>query len=294
MQPRHIALAVVLALFWGFNFVVITVALGDVPPLFLAAVRFALVALPAAFLPRPALPLGQLVAVAMTLFVGQFAFLFPAMAVGMPPGLASIALQVQAFITILFAALVIGERPNRKQAAGGAVAFLGLALVATTVGANGVTAAGFVLLLAAACCWAAGNVLLRRAGKVDLLALFSWAALIAAGPLLLLSLLLEGPARIAGGIAHLDWVGAGAILYMAFVSTTFGYGAWGYLLRLYPAAVAAPFSLLVPVFGTVSATLILGETFGPARLFGMVLILLGLAVVVLPGRWFRIAVPPSG
>ena len=294
LQPRHILLATVLALFWGFNFVVVTVALGDVPPLFLAAIRFALVALPTIFLPRPELPPGQLVAVALTLFVGQFAFLFPAMAVGMPPGLASIALQIQAFITILFAALVIGERPTRKQTAGGAVAFLGLALVATTVGANGVTVAGFVLLLGAACCWSAGNVMLRRAGKVDLLSLFSWAALIATGPLFLLSLLIEGPSRIAAGVTHLDWLAGGAILYMAAISTTFGYGAWGYLLRIYPAAIAAPFSLLVPVFGTLSAALLLGETFGPARLAGMALILLGLAVVVLPVRWFRFVLPPSG
>ena len=130
-------------------------------------------------------------------------------------------------------------------------------------------------------------MLLRRAGKVDLLSLVSWAALIATGPLLLLSLLIEGPSRIAAGVMHLDWLAAGAILYIAFVSTTFGYGAWGYLLRIYPAAIAAPFSLLVPVFGTLSAALLLGETFGPARLAGMVLILLGLAVVVLPVRWFR-------
>jgi O-acetylserine/cysteine efflux transporter len=293
VQPRHILLATVLALFWGFNFVVVTVALGDVPPLFLAAVRFALVALPVVVLPRPAIPFARLVAVALALFVGQFAFLFPAMAVGMPPGLASIALQIQAFITILFAALALRELPTRKQLAGGAIAFLGLALVATTVGANGVTAAGFILLLGAACCWAAGNVLLRGSGKVDLLPLFSWAALIATGPLLVLSLILEGPERIGAGLLHLDWLAAAAILYMAFVSTTFGYAAWGYLLRLYPAAVAAPFSLLVPVFGTVSAALLLGETFGPARLAGMALILAGLAVVVLPGRWFRFMLPPS-
>ena len=38
--------------------------------------------------------------------------------------------------------------------------------------------------------------------------------------------------------------------------------AWGHLLKLYPAATAAPFSLLVPVSGTLSAALILGESFG--------------------------------
>lgn len=294
MQPRHIALALTLAVFWGFNFVVIEVALADVPPLLLAAARFLLAGAPCLLLPRPRMPWRALLAVAMTLYVGQFAFLFQAMAVGMPAGLASIALQVQAFITILFAALAIGEWPNRRQTAGGVVALAGLVLIAMTVGADGVTAVGFALLLGAACCWAAGNVMLRKIGKVDLLALVSWASLLAAGPLFLLSLGIEGPARIAAAVTHPTWLAAGAVVYIAFISTTFGYGAWGYLMRIYPAAVAAPFSLLVPVFGTVSAALVLGETFGPVRLAGMALILAGLAVVAVPlGRlrpWRR---PPS-
>jgi O-acetylserine/cysteine efflux transporter len=287
VQPRHIALALLLALCWGFNFVVIKVALGDVPPLLLAALRFGLAALPCLVLPRPALSWRVLVAVAATIYVGQFGLLFPAMAVGMPPGLASIGLQVQAFITILFAAIAIGERPTRRQLAGGAIAFLGLVLIATTVGANGVTLAGFLLLLGAACCWAAGNVLLRRARNIDLLALVSWASLIACGPLFLLSLVFEGPAWIGAAFVHLDWLATGAVLYIAFVSTSFGFGTWGYLMSIYPAAVAAPFSLLVPVFGTVSAALILGETFGLARLAGMALILAGLAVVALPVHRLR-------
>lgn len=292
MQPRHIALALTLALFWGFNFVVISVALGDVPPLLLAALRFGLAGLPCLFLPRPAMRWRTLIMVAMTLYVAQFALLFEGMAVGLPPGLASIGLQVQAFITILFAALLIGERPTSRQMAGGAVAFLGLALIGSTVGTNGVTVPGFLLMLGAASCWAAGNVMLRRTRHVDLLALVSWASLVAAGPLLLLSLFFEGPARIGTALTHPTWLAVGAVLYLAFVGTTFGYGVWGHLMRVYPPAVAAPFSLLVPVFGTLSAALFLGETFGPVRFLGMALILCGLAVSALP--WDRIRARRSG
>jgi O-acetylserine/cysteine efflux transporter len=103
-------------------------------------------------------------------------------------------------------------------------------------------------------------------------------------PLLVLSLVFEGPARIEAGVLGANWLTIGAVLYIAIVSTTFGYAAWGQLLKLYPAATAAPFSLLVPVSGTISAALILGETFGPARLTGMGLILLGLAILVFGRR----------
>ena len=284
MQPRHIALAILLAFFWGLNFVVITVALDDFPPLLLAGLRFVLAALPVVFLPRPQIAWGALVAIGMTLFVGQFALLFPAMAVGMPPGLASIALQVQAFFTIAIAAAVLQERPTGRQIAGGAVALAGLTVVATTVGTAGVTVAGFLLLLGSAAFWSTGNVLLRRAGKVDMLPLMSWLSLVAAPPLLALSLAVEGPQAVGDAFRHADWLTIGAILYIAYVSTTFGYGAWGHLLKLYPAATVAPLALLVPVSGTLSAALLLGEQFGVVRLAGMLLIMAGLAVILLGPR----------
>lgn len=284
MQPRHVLLAVVLSIFWGLNFVVITVALTDFPPLFLGVLRFAIAALPALFLPKPAVRWSMLIAIGMTLFVGQFGLLFPAMAVGMPPGLASIALQVQAFITIGIAAVVLRERPTHRQILGGAVAFAGLVLIATTVGANGVTTLGLALALGSAVFWAIGNVLLRRVGNVDMLSMVSWLSIVAPLPLLLLSLVLEGPARIGDAISHATWLTIGAVLYIAVVSTTFGYAVWGHLLKRYPAATAAPFSLLVPVSGTLSAALLLGESFGPVRLAGMGLILAGLAVLVIGPR----------
>ncbi len=282
MQPRHIALAVLLACVWGVNFVFIRLALTDFPPLLLAALRFALAALPVAVLPKPAVAWRTLIAIGGTLFVGQFALLFPAMAVGMPPGLASIGLQVQAFITIAIAVAVLGERPSRRQLAGAAIACAGLALVAVTVGSNGVTLAGFLLLIGAAASWAIGNVMLRRAGPVDMLPLVTWLSLVPILPLFVLSLVIEGPARMAAGLASATWLSVGSLLYIVAISTVFGYAAWGHLLKLYPAAVAAPFSLLVPIFGTLSSALILGERFGALRLAGMVLIFLGLGVLVMP------------
>lgn len=292
MQPRHIALAFALVTFWGLNFVVITIALTDYPPLFLAALRFGLSALPVIFLPRPKVSWPLMIAASATLFVGQFSLLFPSMAVGMPPGLASIAAQSQAFVTIGIAAAVLHEFPSARQIGGGVIALGGLVLVAMTVGTSGLTMAGLLLLLGSAVSWAIGNVLLRRAGPVDMLAMISWLALIAAGPQFVIALAVEGPARITDALGNATWLTIGAVTYIAFVATTFGYGSWAHLLKTYPAAIVAPFSLLVPVSGTISAYLILGEEFGPLRLAGMVLILVGLAVIVLGPR--RAAEPEPG
>lgn len=281
MQTRHVALAIALSVIWGLNFVVISVGLTGFPPLLMATLRFAVAALPALVLPRPNVPWKTLIVLSATLFVGQFALSFPAMAIGMPPGLMSIVLQVQAFITVGFAAAVLHERPTRRQIAGAAITMAGLTVIASTIGTNGVTAAGLLLALGSAVSWSIGNVILRHLKSTELLPLMTWLSLLAVLPLLALSLIFEGPARIEHALTHASWLSAGAVLYIALISTLFGYGAWAVLLKIYPTAVVAPFSLLVPVTGTISAALLLGERFGQLRLIGMVLILAGLALPLL-------------
>ena len=288
MTPAHIGLALLTTALWGFNFVMIRVGLdAGLPPLLMAALRFAVVAIPALWLPRPKIPAGRMIAIGMTLFVGQFALLFTGMAAGMPPGLASVTQQSQAFLTALIAALVLRERPSGRAVLGMAVAFMGLALIGTTVGADGVTGLGLALCLAAAASWAMGNVLLRGAGSSPggPIAFMSWLGIVPILPLLGLSLAIEGPAEIGQALAGMNARGIAAILYVAVAATTVGYGIWGFLMARYPATTVAPFALLVPVTGAASAALVIGESFGPMRLAGMALVLAGLGVTAL--RWRR-------
>ncbi len=287
MRPREILLALFVVVAWGVNFVVIEVGLGTMPPLLLAALRFAVAALPAIFIPRPAVPWPRFIFIGLVLFTGQFGLLFMSMKVGMPAGLASVVIQSQAFLTGPIAALVLGERISPRQMGGTAIAFLGLAAIATTAGGGGVTLVGLLLSLGAALCWAVGNVALRGAGKVDMFAMVTWLSIVPPLPLLALSYLFEGPQAIEAAVLHMGWVGVGAVAYIAIVSTNIGYGIWAYLLKLYPAAQVAPFSLLVPIVGIISAALLLGEQFGPVRLAGMVLVFAGLIVAVFPFARFR-------
>src|SRR5690606_34772594 len=108
------ALVVICA--WGVNFVVIKVGLSEVPPLLLGALRFTFVAFPAIlFVKRPQMPWRIIILYGLTISLGQFVFLFTAMYVGMPAGLASLVLQSQAFFTVLIAALLLGEGVRRHN-----------------------------------------------------------------------------------------------------------------------------------------------------------------------------------
>ncbi|HEY4909279.1 MAG TPA: EamA family transporter, partial [Methylomirabilota bacterium] len=235
----------------------------------------------------------RMVAIGSTLFVGQYGLLFTGMANGMPPGLASIVVQTQALFTILFAALVLRERPTRRQVAGSATAFAGLALIAATVGGD-LTALGLGLTAVSAISWAIGNVLVKRLPPVEMLNLMVWLSLVPPLPSLALSMALDGPTDLARALGSASRLEIAAVLYLGVVATVFAYALWGMLLRRYPAATVTPFALLAPFVASYSSALVFGERFGPLRLGGMALVLLGIAVIVLPvARWSRVTVIPG-
>ena len=284
MPLGHILLLTFVAALWGVNFVVIRIGLDHFPPLLFTALRFACAALPLAFvIRRPPVPLWLLAAIGLSLGAVKFSLLFLGMEAGLPPGIASLVLQAQAFFTVLFAALVLGERPGRLQVAGIALALAGVGLIATTIDGS-LTVSGLALCLGAAVAWAVANLLIRRAGPVDMLGLMVWISLVPPLPLLILSALFEGGHRDLAAIASTDWQGIAAVLTVAYVATILGFGIWGAMIARHGAGAVAPFSLLVPIFGMSSAALFLGEPVGPIRLAAAALILAGLAVNTLGSR----------
>ncbi|WP_434107182.1 EamA family transporter [Paraburkholderia caffeinilytica] len=283
MSPRDLLLALVVVVAWGVNFVVIKVGLHGVPPMLLGALRFTLAAVPAVFfVKRPQIPWRWLFAYGATISFGQFAFLFSAMYVGMPAGLASLVLQAQAFFTLIFAALFLHERFRVPNVVGLLIAAGGLAVIGMQ-GGHAMTLAGFVLTLCAACSWALGNIVTKKVGKVDLVGLVVWGSLIPPLPFFALSYAFEGPQRIVAALSGISAMSIFAIVYLAFIATLIGYGLWSRLLSRYPASQVAPFSLLVPIVGLASASLFLDEQLSEAQIVGALLVMAGLAVNVFGG-----------
>ncbi|MDU9409756.1 EamA family transporter [Pseudomonas sp. zfem001] len=284
MTPKDLLLALLVIVVWGLNFVVIKVGLHGMPPMLMGALRFMLAAFPAIlFVRRPQVPLRWMLAYGMTISVGQFAFLFYAMYVGMPAGLASLVLQSQAFFTLFFAALFLGERLRGSNLFGLLVAASGLVLIGLQ-GGQAMTLAGFALTIAAASMWALGNVVTRKLGKVNLVGLVVWGSLIPPLPFLALSLWLEGPELISQSLRNLSLDSLLVLAYLAFGATILGYGLWSRLLSRYPASQVAPFSLLVPVVGISSSALLLDERLGSLQMVGAALVMAGLLINVWGGR----------
>ena len=201
---RHALLALAVVAVWGTNFVVIKLALNTLPPLLLGVLRFALAFLPAAlFIPRPAVPWHKLAAYGVLIGAGQFGLLYLAMDGRIAPGLASLVIQTQVFFTIGLAMVADGERVRPHQWVALLLATAGIAVIAAHTGGD-ITLTGLLMVLAGAVSWSLGNQVARTMGRVQMLGVVVWSSVFALPPLLALSLLAEGPARIAQGLAAAD------------------------------------------------------------------------------------------
>ncbi len=279
MKATDVALAVLVAAIWGFAFVATKIGLESFTPTQLTAIRFLVACLPILFVARPSVSWMWLIGIGLILFAGQFLLLFFGMVHGMPPGIASVTMQTQAFFTILIAALILRDVPTAKQLVGIGISFLGLVLIGLSVGAD-LTYLGLGLTLGGALSWAVGNVLVKRIGNVDMLSLVVWASLVPPLPALAVSALIDDQASLVTAVANASWMSIWSALYLGLVATVFAYAIWGKLLRDYSTALVVPFALLAPCAGAVSSAIVFGERFGMLRSAGMGLILIGLALTV--------------
>ena len=277
----HLLLALAVAAVWGSNFVVIKIGLGDLPPLFFAALRYCLVIFPwIFFFRRPKVVWWHLAAYGILIGVGQIGIVYIALQHDISPGLASVILPTNAFFTIGLSMWIRKERIHTFQIFALSLAAAGLCVILMHGGYEA-TLLGITLTLLAAFCWAIASIIAKSDGHVNMLAYVIWSSLFAIPPLLLLSFLFEGWSAIQTGLLHAN-IGTGlVVLHQSLSNTIFGYGVWAWLLAKHPAATIAPFSLLTPVFGISSAAIFLSEPLQTWKLSAAALVLSGLILNLL-------------
>jgi len=251
---------------WGFSFVPIKVGLREVPPFALAALRFFFAAVPLVFfIRRPRMPWRDIAGYGVAIGVVQFGLLF-----------------LQVFFTIGLAIAFLGDRLQRHNLIGAAIAAAGIVLLAAFKVSSGLgsTFIGFVLVIVAAFAWAVGNVIAKHAAgahEPDMFALIVWSSLIPPLPLALLSYAFEGGPAVWHAVASAGALTWGCVFVLAWGATLFGFASWAALLHRYPTGLIAPFALLIPVSGLASGAIFLGESLAPLQAIGVVLVFAGLA-----------------
>jgi O-acetylserine/cysteine efflux transporter len=283
MTFRDFLSAIVAALALGLAFIAIKIGVHETTPLLLTALRFAFAAFPAIFFVKPPkAPIALTVLYGLSIGVGQFGLLFIAVGLGMPVGLASLVIQLQAFITICLAWAWLGERPKPAQLTGASVALVGIVAIGSER-LHGASLGPFLMVIGAAFCWAIGNFIAKLAGKVDMFAFVVWSSLIAPAPLIALALLFNGEAG-ATALLHPSLPLVLSVAGLAYGGTVLGFGLWSRLLGRYSAAEVAPFALLIPIVGMLSGALVFGEPLSAIELLGAALVMAGLAINIFGDR----------
>ncbi len=286
MSIRHILLALLVVAIWGFNFVVIKITILEMPPFLAAAIRFFLAAFPLIlFIKPPKNKLGKtpwllIIGFGLTFGFALYALLNFALFVGLPAGLGSLILQVQAFFTMFIAYLILKERPKNIQITGAFIAFFGIGIIAyyRWESAN---LFPFILAILAAITWAFANIITKLLGKINPFSLAIWGSFFAAIPLFILSFVFEGFNELVKFITEPNLSLYIMLFFAAYPATILGLAIWNWLLIKYPTSNVAPFSLLVPITGLIFGQILLGETIVLNEIIGGSLVIFGLGVTLL-------------
>jgi len=283
VKPSDYAAAIVAVVVWGLTFIAIKFGVEAAPPFLLTALRFAFAAFPLILFVRPPkAPAGSVALYGLLIGVGQFGLLFLAVELGMPVGLASLVIMTQVYFTILFAVAFFGERPTRAQAIGALVSLAGLGVIGFARSGHA-NLLPFLLTIGAALCWGVGNIVGKKIGRVDPIALVVWSSLVAPAPMFALSYWVA-PERTISATLHPTLTLALSVAGLAYGGTLISYGLWSRLLARHPAAAVTPFALLVPVVAMLSARLLFNEATSPTEFIGALLVISGLAINVAGAR----------
>lgn len=289
ISPVDVLLLLLVTFIWGSNFVVIKFGLQGFAPLLLALLRFVMATFPLIFLlPRPQIHLAWLILNGIVMGSGQFGLLFMALQNGITPGLASLLMQLQVFLTIVLSAVIFSERLSSRQIIGLWTAGAGLVLVGWHIDAD-LSLHGLALILGATSFWAVSNLLTKHvaklsAVKINMLSFIVWSSLFAIPPLALMVWLVVGPDLALSQLHSASWKAWAAALWQAVGNTLVGFGLWSVLLAKYPASIVTPWALLVPIFGMASSALFFAESFPVWKFLVFVLVIGGITLANWPAR----------
>ena len=277
MTRRQILLALLPPLFFGTGFTIAKPAVAHFPPLFMMLMIYAGIALVLAITHRQKLrtPLSSIIAISAFAVTIQGALLFWGLQ-GMPATAANLILQIQIPMAVLLDWLIMKERLDIGKSMGTGLAIAGVAIV---IGLPEEAPAMLptVMIIAAAFFWALGQVLARKLGRDSGAGLLKANALGSVPQLLLATMLFESGQFAA--VLSAGWLEWSMLAFVGIVGFYLAYMCWFALLKQCRMDEVAPFILLMPAVGIVTAYVILDETISPAQIIGGLVILAGLAIV---------------
>lgn len=278
MKPQHLLFAIFIASMAGTNWVGTKVSVDYFPPFFVVAMRF--VFLFVVFLPFLRIVRGQMwtvFAVAITLGVMQFGFMFLSLSLSTDVSTLAIVNQVYVPISTILAVFLLGEKVRWRRWTAIGIAFLGVLVMGfDPQSLNQLPALGVVML--SACSLSLSSLFMRRLNGVPVWQLQAWIMAIAGPCMLLLSFLFEDGQLQS--LRDAPWQGWTAYFYGIVAGSLVFHAGWYYLLRRYPVSLVSPIMLMQPLVGVLSGVVIYGDALSWQLIIGGLLTMAGVAIIV--------------
>lgn len=283
MRLRDFALLVLVCLLWGYSNVLSKIVVGTwaIPPLFFAAVRFAIVVVATLpwLLPMPR-PRGRVALIGLLMGAGSFALMFIGFQTASPSA-AAVVIQIGVPFTTLLSVVMLGERIHWRRGLGIALTLAGVVIVVWNP--NGVAlAAGLWFVVAAAFAGSLGAVLMKQVDEVAPLRFQAWVGAVSFVPLALASAVFEDGQWERAAAA--GWPFVAALLFAALVVSVVAHTAYYGLIQRYEANLLAPLTLMTPLSTIAFGVMLTGDHIDARMLVGAGLALLGVLVVALRAR----------
>jgi len=286
LRVRIVAAFATIYLVWGSTFLAIRIGVSQLPPLLFGGLRFLLA--------------GTLLATVALVLRERFPreraewrwmVLFSLLMITLSNGMGTIALQyvpsnegaLLAASSALWIAVLgaFGPRGHALTARGLLGVLLGCVGVLLIVWPRGTQPAGHLgwqaLILLSNFSWAVGTILYRDSA-------------LAVGPIAFnaVMMVLGGTWLVLGGLAtgelpRWEWHpgGIAAMVYLAVFGSALAYTSYSWLLKRVPADRVGTFAYVNPAVAALLGWAVLHEALGPLQVAGMVVVLLGVALVTL-------------
>lgn len=269
---------IVAILGWGGNFLAIRYAVLEIPSWTALAMRLFLVScLLAVFLRSPLAHLRHYLLISLVLVPGHFGLLFLASEMTTNVGAVSLFIQLNPAFALMFAWLLLGEKPGKRRIVGLLLAFSAMIILFYEPNLLG---ASYALLVAVLSAMFMGlySVLLRSMDpKIRPVDIIGWTAIFGTPMIAAIAWIVEGP--ILPLLSNVSSSGYLAVLYSTLVSSIISHGSWAWLCRRHPVAQVVPYTLLVPIVAVGLAAILLGEVVTLQMLVSAVVLCCGLFII---------------
>lgn len=289
LRLKIVAAFATIYLVWGSTFLAIRIGVRQLPPFLFGGLRF--------------LVAGALLAVvAMTLRERfprgarewRLLLLFSLLMITFSNGISTVALQhvasnqgalLASSSALWIAALgALGPRGHALTLRGSLGLLCGFVGVALLLWPRGPVSLGHLgwqgLILVGSLSWAVGTILYRDVALAVGPVAFNAVMMLLGGSWLVLAGLATGE------LPRWEWRPGGllAMLYLAVFGSALAYTAYSWLLKRVPADRVGTFAYVNPAVATALGWAVLGESLSTPQIAGMLVVLLGVALVTLPSK----------